>query len=123
MRFQSWFPGRGLRFILCLLVIFVLNFHEPLAATKLNMNEPSPHSFVPDAGFVPDVDTAVAIAVAVAARIYGKDRIEQQKPFLASLNGDTWTVVGSVQADRLGGAFEVQLSKTDGRVIRVTHGR
>ena len=87
------------------------------------MDQSTPHSFVPESGFVPDAETAVAVATAVAARIYGKDMIDRQRPYGASLEGDTWTVVGSMPAGSLGGAFEVQLSRSTGKILHVTHAR
>jgi hypothetical protein len=41
--------------------------------------------FKPAGGFVPNADTAVKIAEAVLVPVYGKDRIESERPFTAKL--------------------------------------
>ena len=40
-----------------------------------------PNSYEPRKGYVPDVQTAIAIAVAVWIPIYGKEQIENEKPY------------------------------------------
>lgn len=78
-------------------------------------------SFKPTEGYVPNAETAIAIAVAVWNPIYGKRTIEQEKPFHATLSEGVWTVSGSVHEDEIGGAAEAKISKDDGRILRVIH--
>ncbi|APV48322.1 hypothetical protein BWI17_00660 [Betaproteobacteria bacterium GR16-43] len=95
-----------------------------LAASLVAAQQPRPHNYVPPNGYVPDAETAVQIAVAVWSPIYGREKIEQEKPYRAVLKGDVWTVVGSLpSAYQLGGVAEIEISKKDGRVLRVTHGK
>jgi hypothetical protein len=82
-----------------------------------------PHAYVPPAGFVPDSLTAVRIAEAVWTPIYGAAQIQGQRPFRASLHGDVWTVEGSLPQGWVGGVALAELSKRDGRILRVSHGR
>ncbi|MBJ6727585.1 YbbC/YhhH family protein [Geomesophilobacter sediminis] len=81
--------------------------------------------YVPPAGFVPDNDTAVKIAEAVAIPIYGKAKIEKEKPLSAELKGDVWTVTGTFHGNMFfgarGGVVIVEISKRDGRIISVIH--
>ena len=94
------------------------------AACLVTAQEPRPHSYVPANGYVPDAETAVQIAVAVWSPIYGRDKIEREKPYSAVLKGDVWTVVGSLPSGhQRGGVAEIEISKKDGRVLRVTHGK
>jgi hypothetical protein len=82
------------------------------------------HSYVPKRGFVPDERTAVLIAEAVLSPIYGEERIANEKPFAAALKGDVWIVQGSLPAGKnLGGVALAEISKADGRILRVTHGK
>lgn len=81
-------------------------------------------SYVPKGGFVPDEKTAVRIAEAVLDPIYGEQQIAKEKPLSATLDGDTWTVQGHLPQDsNRGGVAVVELSKRDGRILRVSHGR
>ena len=82
------------------------------------------HSYVPKNGFVPNGTVAVAIADAVLTAIYGNDVISAERPLQASLSGDVWTVTGApLKPGWLGGVAHIEIAKTDGRILRVTHGR
>ena len=79
--------------------------------------------FEPKDGMVPNAETAVDIAVAVFKPIYGVEKIESQRPFHAELKGEVWHVYGSLPAGWVGGTAEAELSRKDGRIIRVWHGK
>ena len=87
---------------------------------------------VPKRNFVPDSETAVAIAEAVFTPVYGKKQIESERPFKATLKDEVWTVAGTLycpngepQADKLptcdGGVAVVKISRLDARIISLTH--
>ena len=89
---------------------------------------PGPHSYVPPEGYVPDSATAARIAEAVWIPIYGERQIREQRPYVARLHGEVWTVLGSfppLPPGELwqGGVAEAEISKRDGRILRVSHGR
>ena len=78
----------------------------------------------PSGNMIPNEETAVAIAVAVFKPIYGEGKVESQRPFHAELNGGVWHVYGTLQqGNSLGGTAETELSREDGRIIRVWHGK
>ena len=85
--------------------------------------DPLKHTFKPEAGYVPDANTAVAIAVAVWNPIYGKETIEAERPYKAMLSNGVWTVVGTLPKRMVGGVVMAEISKDDGRILRVTHGK
>jgi len=91
-------------------------------ASLFAANEPK-HSFKPDAGVVPDGATAIRIAVAVWEPIYGAKNIARQKPHRAKLTAGVWTVQGSLPKGHVGGVALAEISKADGRVLRISHGR
>jgi hypothetical protein len=76
---------------------------------------------VREGGYVPDEATAVRIAIAVLIPIYGEKIEDGEKPWRAGLKGDVWTVVGTFHGKGEGGEAIVQLSKTSGAVLFVTH--
>ena len=76
---------------------------------------------LPD-GCVPDGVTAKRIAEAVWLPIYGKDAIESERPFNATLSDGIWTVTGYLPPDCCGGAAEIDIRKSDGKILRVYHG-
>jgi hypothetical protein len=84
----------------------------------------SENNFKPKDGYVPDAETAKRIAEAVWIPIYGKELIEGERPFEATLAGGVWTVTGkSLPRDALGGVAEIEIRKDDGKILRVIHGQ
>ena len=81
------------------------------------------HNYKSEQGYVPDAETAIKIAVAVLEPIYGKEKIAQEKPFKAVLNDDIWFVEGSMLEIHPGGVAEAEISKNDGRILRISHGQ
>ena len=78
----------------------------------------------PAAGYVPDAETAIKIAVAVWEPIYGRQTVRRQKPIVATLRDGVWRVRGSLpRRGVIGGAAEADISKKDGRILRVIHTR
>lgn len=81
----------------------------------------------PARGYVPDATTAVRIAEAVLIPIYGAKQIGYEKPFHATLDGDVWTIQGTLDCKTtatticVGGTAVVQLSKTTGAVLLLVH--
>jgi hypothetical protein len=94
-----------------------------VAAFPLRAQEAAEHSYVPPSGFVPDSATAVAIAVAVWIPIYGRDQIRTEAPYGAQLKADRWVVTGSLPPNTIGGVALAEIAKSDGRILRVSHGR
>lgn len=82
------------------------------------------HNGVPKEGYVPNAETAIGIAVAVWGPLYGASNIARQKPYRATLREDgVWVVEGSLPKGWLGGVALAEISKSDGRILRVSHGR
>ena len=89
-------------------------------------------SYVPAAGYVPDSSTALRIAEAVLIPVYGKKQIDSEQPFTATLNGDVWTIAGTLHCPDGrggvttlcdGGVASVRISKKDARVLYMLHGK
>jgi len=79
--------------------------------------------YVPRDGFVPDARTAIRIAEAVLGPIYGEAKIQAERPFKATLSKGTWIVEGSLPEGWDGGVATVKISKRDGRILFVIHGK
>ena len=82
--------------------------------------------FIPKNGFVPDKATAVKVAEAILVPIYGAD-ILKQRPFKAGFYADRWIVEGTFPVSKgrnpLGGVAVIEIHKTTGEILRVTHGK
>ena len=79
------------------------------------------HGYLPEQGFVSDEQTAMAVAEAVVSRIYGREKIENQKPFVATLRNGIWTVSGTLHKNMPGGVFVIKIDKKDSRIISLSH--
>jgi hypothetical protein len=86
------------------------------------LKTPGP-GYVPPSGLVPDAETAIAVAVAIWTPIYGAEQIQSQRPFKAKLAKGIWYVEGSLPPGIPGGVAEARISKKDGRVLYVLHGK
>jgi hypothetical protein len=105
------------------IIMIVMLLAEVVPRGVLHAAETGKHSFKPTEGYVPDETTAIAIAVAVWLPIYGKERIEEKKPYKAILKDGIWYVRGSIPAGWKGGVPEAELSKDNGRILRISHGK
>jgi hypothetical protein len=101
---------------LIILAMFVTAFHLGIAQTP---------SHTPKAGCVPNAETAVKVAEAALIPVYGEKHILSERPFKATLDGDVWTVNGTVVCDEpgqcVGGAAQVKISKTTGQILFMIH--
>jgi predicted small lipoprotein YifL len=93
-----------------------------LAAVLSAQARKGPQMMPPKEGYVPDEQTAVKVSEAVLTPIYGVEKVIAERPFHALLNGDVWTVEGTVRTPN-GGAAVVKLHRSDGRITLVTHGK
>jgi hypothetical protein len=93
-----------------------------LSATVLANAGDQVRDWVPPEGFVPNAETAIRIAVAVWEPIYGAAAIAGQKPYMARLQKGIWVVEGTVHTE-MGGAAVAAIMKSNGKVLRVSHGR
>jgi len=80
-------------------------------------------TFVPPNGFVPDANTATAIARAILIPIYGAAAIRGEEPLKAERHGSSWYVNGTLQCVPLclGGTAFVEISAKSGAILQVFH--
>ena len=94
-----------------------------LTLPAIGANDPKPHSVTPKDGFVPNEQTAIAIAVAIWTPIYTQENIERQKPYKAWLKDGVWHVAGNLPKNMVGGVAIAEIQKSDAKVLRVSHGK
>lgn len=81
------------------------------------------HNYKSLYGYVPDETTAIAISVASWNPIYGAEKIAKEKPYKAELKRDIWVVTGSLPEGYVGGVAIAEISKNDGTILRISHGK
>ncbi len=74
-------------------------------------------------GYIADEKTAIDTALKIWIPIYGKETIEREKPYHATLKNGIWTVAGSLPEGMDGGVAMVNISQKDGRILKVIHGQ
>lgn len=84
----------------------------------------SDSNYLPKSGYVDKPEVAVGIAEAIAMRFYGRSQIERQRPYLVKRLADRWVIQGSfpTEPNLKGGVFEIEVSSSDGRILRLIHG-
>ena len=95
--------------------------------TSLLLAEQGKDSYKPKDGYVPNATVAIKIAEAVLIPIYGEKVINDEKPFKAELKDGVWIVEGTFYCPEgqtcKGGVAIVEISKDDGKILRVSHGK
>jgi hypothetical protein len=73
---------------------------------------------------VPDADTAVKVARAALVARYGKANTDTEEPLVARMkDSGIWIVTGTIPQGVLGGVGEVEIARSDGRILRLVHGQ
>jgi NTF2 fold immunity protein of polymorphic toxin system component len=98
-------------------IVLTFSFVALLAADE------GKHNYKPGTGYVPDAATAIKIAIAVWEPIYGAAHIAGERRYHAVLRNEIWTVEGSLPTNTLGGVAVAEISKDDGRILRVSYGK
>jgi hypothetical protein len=83
--------------------------------------------FLPEEGFVPTPEIAVKIAETILSQIYGEKQIEEQKPFLVKMEDEVWIIHGNdvelrKHYEKFGTVY-MEISKRDGKILKVFHGK
>ena len=72
---------------------------------------------------IKDSLTAVKVAEPILFSIYGKENIEEQKPYEIYLINSYWIISGVLPEDYAGGNFLIIIDGRNSKVIRITHGK
>lgn len=81
-------------------------------------------NYVPPVGYVPDAANAKKIAAAIGGPIHGEAQIASEKPYVATLKGDVWTVEGTLNCPTkrcAGGVALAEISQRTSTISRVIH--
>ena len=94
---------------------------EPKPEISRQQTTPTPVNLATRRGPVNDEQAAIAIALAVWIPVYGRELIESEKPYSATLTNGVWTVTGYLPENTVGGTAIAWIAQKDGRVIRYIH--
>lgn len=82
--------------------------------------------YIPVEGLVPTADIAVKIAECVLFEIYGKEKIEKEKPFSVNLRDGVWIIEGNIPDIKNGditfcGQVYMEIKKSNGEILKLLH--
>ena len=77
--------------------------------------------YFPKEGLIPTEKIAFQIAESVLINLYGKETIEEEKPFSINLENDVWVIEGSLEKGFEGGVAYMEIRKSNGEILKVIH--
>jgi hypothetical protein len=72
---------------------------------------------------VKESKTAIKIAETILFEIYGKENIEEQKPYEKYLIKNYWVISGTLPERSKGGTFLIIIDAKNAQVLKITHGK
>ncbi len=85
---------------------------------------PDNFNYKPSTGYVGNEKVALRIADVILKSIYGDYLIERQKPLKINLRDQVWLIEGTraTKPYNKGGVAQIEISKSTGEILRVSHG-
>lgn len=75
-------------------------------------------------GTIPDAKAAAGIAKIILNYCFGEGTINKEQPFNVELvNNRVWYIYGSLPKGSFGGAAQISIQKSDGKVLGMYHGK
>ncbi|WP_338839507.1 YbbC/YhhH family protein [Flavobacterium ginsenosidimutans] len=103
------------------LVLGEKNANEEL---KIALSKKTQHNVVDNKKIIiKDSITAIEIAEPILFDIYGKEKIEKQRPYEIYLLENYWVISGTLPENYLGGTFLIIIDARNSRIIKITHGK
>jgi hypothetical protein len=65
--------------------------------------------------------TAISVAEPILFEIYGKSKIEDEKPYEAYLINNYWVIRGTLNRFSFGGTFSIVIDARNSKVIEIIH--
>lgn len=70
---------------------------------------------------IKEESTAISVAEPILFEIYGKSKIEDEKPYEAYLINNYWVIRGTLNRFSLGGTFSIVIDARNSKVIDIIH--
>ena len=72
---------------------------------------------------IPKKENATNYAEIILFELYGKEKIESEKPYQIHLINDYWIITGTLPKGMRGGVFELVFDSFNGKVLILEHGK
>jgi hypothetical protein len=94
-----------------------------LCLTSCNTHNETNVNWKPEDGYISNESSAIKLAEIVWLNVYGTG-INDNKPFKAKLkDGKVWIVEGTFHNNGFGGVPYIEIQKSDGKILKVIHGK
>lgn len=70
---------------------------------------------------IKDEKTAIGVAEPILFEIYGKLKIEDERPYEVFLINNYWVISGTLNRFSLGGTFSIVIDARNSKVMRIIH--
>jgi hypothetical protein len=70
---------------------------------------------------IKDEKTAIGVAEPILFEIYGKSKIEDERPYEVFLINNYWVISGTLNRFSLGGTFSIVIDARNSKVMRIIH--
>ena len=89
---------------------------------KFALSKESQHNVIDNKSLlIKDSSTAINVAEPILFSIYGKENIENQKPYESYLIENYWVIAGTLPEDSVGGTFLIIIDARNSKVLKITH--
>lgn len=72
---------------------------------------------------IPNKENAINYAENILFDLYGKEKIQAEKPYQINLIKDYWVITGTLPKGMLGGVFELIFDSWNGKILMLQHGK
>ncbi len=72
---------------------------------------------------LPKKGNAVEYAENILFELYGKEKVESEKPYQIYLINDYWVMTGTLKTGTKGGTFELVFDSWNGKILLLKHGK
>ena len=72
---------------------------------------------------IPKKENAINYAEIILFELYGKEKIESEKPYKINLINEYWIITGTLPKEMVGGVFEMVFDSWNGKVLILEHGK
>jgi len=77
---------------------------------------------------VSDEETAIKVAEPILFKIYGQEKIKEERPYEINKVNNYWIINGTMKNSqfgilKFGGTFNIIIDSNNGEIIQVTHGK
>jgi hypothetical protein len=72
---------------------------------------------------IPNEENTIEYAENILFELYGKEKVESEKPYQIHLINDYWVMTGTLKKGMKGGTFVLVFDSWNGKILLLKHGK